>query len=183
MLSRGAKVLGIALLLALVVWWLRSYRISEYRGDGKIRDSGTWSYPRYHIELGQIPLSKTGTYQFKLAGLPSEQMSLKLLITGKTEKDRKELAGLTTKIEATLLDDTGRTVCEAFGVPSDGIQENAWIFTGSDDFAAFWNKSCLEKDIHHTKSYVLIMKLSEIDSRTPDTYLVPTLSGGGNELP
>jgi hypothetical protein len=183
MLKKSAKLVAVALLALLGIWWLGSYRISQYRGDGKIRDSGMWSYPRYHIDVGQIPLSKSGTYQFKLAGLPPEKMSLELRIPEKTEKDRKELAGLTTKIEAFLLDETGQAVCVAFGVPSDGIQEKAWIFTGSDDFAAFWNKSCLEKDIHHTKSYVLTVKLSEIDSRSPGTYLVPTFSGGGNELP
>jgi hypothetical protein len=170
-------------LIAFAIWWLWSYRITEYRGDGKITDAGTWNYPRYRIELSQIPFFESSVHQFKLAGLSSGQMTLTLDVVGKTEKNRVELTRLKTRIEATLLDDEGRTVCKAFGIPSDGTRENAWILSSSDISAAFYNQSCVDIDIHRSRSYTLAVRLIEVDPDSPRAYLVPILSGGGNELP
>src|SRR5579864_8597825 len=117
--SAVAKRVAGLFFLALAIWWFFSYRISEYHGDGHIRDSGVWTYPRYHVELGQIPLFENGVHQFRLAGLPSEEMTLELIVVGKTDKDRAELTTLRTIIEAILKDDQGRVVCKAVGVPSD----------------------------------------------------------------
>ena len=181
--STGAKLIAFSFFIGLAIWWSLSYRITEYRGDGKITDAGAWNYPRYHIELGQIPLFDSGIHEFNLTGLPSEQMTLELVIAGKTGKDRAELTGLKTKIEASLVDNEGRTACKAFGIPSDGIQENAWILTSSSTFAAFYNHACVDVDTRRTRSYTLTVRLTEVDSSSPRAYLVPILSGGGNELP
>ncbi len=171
--STGAKLIGFALLIAFAIWWLRSYRITEYRGDGKITDAGTWNYLRYRIELSQIPFFESGVYQFNLAGLPSGKMTLTLDSTGKTEKNRVQLTRLKTRIEATLLDDAGHTVCRAFGIPSDGIRENAWNLSSSDISAAFYNHSCVDIDIHRPRSYTLAVRLTEVDPDSPRAYLVP----------
>jgi hypothetical protein len=178
-----AKLIGVALLLSLAIWWLRSYRISDYRGDGIITDAGTWNYPRYRIELGQIPFCEAGTHQFKLTGLPSEQMTLTLSISGKTDKDRAELTKSKTKIEASLVDSEGHTACKAFGIPSNGIQDNAWILASSETSAAFYHRACVDVDIQRAKSYILTVTVTDLDSDVPRFYVVPVLSGGGNELP
>ena len=127
MLKRSAKWVAVLIVLAFALWWFSSYRISEYRGDGQIRDSGVWTYLRYHVELGKIPFYENGVHQFRLVGLPSEEMTLELVVDGKSDKDRPELARLKTNIEAILRDDLGKVVCNAGGVPSDGIRDNAWI--------------------------------------------------------
>jgi hypothetical protein len=181
--SNGAKIIAFAVLIALGIWWLRSYRITDYRGDGRITDSGTWNYPRYRVELSQIPLFESGIHQFRLAGLPSDQMTLELVVVGKTGKDREELTKLRTRIDASLIDDQGHTVCNASGIPSDGIRENAWILRSTDVSAAFYNQSCVDVVIYTFRSYNLEVKLSEIDAVSPRAYLLPIVSGGGNELP
>jgi hypothetical protein len=142
-----------------------------------------WTYPRYHVELGQIPLFETGVHRFQLTGLPSEKMTLELVALGKAEKDRAELTGLKTKITATLVDDRGHFVCKASGSPSDGIRENAWILTSSDVSAAFYNHSCADVQIRRRTSYTLELTLTEVDSDSPKTFLAPVIAGGGNELP
>jgi hypothetical protein len=181
--SVAVKWMAGFVLLAFAVWWFSSYRISEYHGDGHIRDSGMWTYPRYHVELGEIPLFEKGEHRFRLAGLPSEEMSLELLVVGKTENDRPELTRLKTNIEATLRDDLGQVVCHAGGVPSDGIRDNAWILASSDDRAALYNHPCVDVQVHKQRSYTLELTLTQVDSTSPKAFLIPVVSGGGNELP
>jgi hypothetical protein len=169
--------------LALAIWWYCSYRISEYHGDGHIRDSGVWTYPRYHVELDQIPLFENDIHRFTLAGLPSEEMTFELIVVGKTDKDRRELTRLKTNIAVSLKDDRGHLVCKAAGIPSDGLQDNAWILTSSDDRAAFYNRPCVDVRIRRQRSYTLELTLSQVDPNSPKAFLVPEISGGGNELP
>jgi hypothetical protein len=169
--------------VALAVWCFSSYRISEFYGDGHIRDSGVWTYPRYHVEFSEIPLFENGEHRFRLAGLPSEEMSLELLVVGKTEKDRAERTRLKTDIAASLKDDKGRDVCKAGGIPSDGQQGDAWIRASSDDRAALYNRACVDVQVHRKRSYILELTLTQVDHSSPRAFLVPVFSGGGNELP
>jgi hypothetical protein len=180
--STAGKWAAGLLCLILAIWWFWSYRISDYHGDGHIRDSGVWTYPRYNVELGQIPLFENGVHQFRLAGLPSEEMTLKLIVVGKTEKDTAELTGLNTNIEATLKDDQGRVACKAAGSPSE-LHDNAWILTSSDDRAAFYNRRCVDVEVRRQRSYTLELTLTHVDSSSPKAFLVPVISGGGIELP
>jgi hypothetical protein len=183
MLKRSVKWVAALISLTLALWWFSSYRVSEYHGDGQIRDSGVWTYPRYHVELGKIPFYENGVHQLRLAGLPSEEMSLELVLDGKTDKDRAELTRLKTNIEATLRDDLGKVICNATGVPSDGIRDNAWILTTSNDRASLYNHSCVDVQVHKQTSYTLELTLTRVDSASPKAFLVPVISGGGNELP
>jgi hypothetical protein len=183
MLKRSAKWVAGFISLALALWWFSSYRISEYRGDGQIRDSGFWTYARYHVELEKIPFYENGVHQFRLAGLPSEEMSLELVVVGKTDKDRVELTRPKTNIEATLRDDLGHVICNAAGLPSDGIRDNAWILTSSNDRAALYNHPCVDVQVHNQRSYTLELTITQVDSASPKASLVPVISGGGNELP
>ena len=181
--SVAVKCMAGLVFLSLAVWWFSSYRICEYHGDGHIRDSGVWTYPRYRVELGEIPLFENGEHRFRLAGLPSEEMSLELLVVGKTEKDRAELTRLKTNIAANLKDDKGRVVCKAGGIPSDGQRDTAWILASSDDRAALYNRPCVDVQIHRERSYILELTLTQVDPSSPRAFLVPAFSGGGNELP
>ena len=63
---------------------------------GETRDSGVFSYPRYRIELNQVPLSESGEHRSAFWGVPSEKMSLRFDVVGKTGRNAKELGSLTT---------------------------------------------------------------------------------------
>ena len=172
-----------AISIALIVWLLTSYRISEYHGDGVISDSGFWSYPRYHVALEPIPLFEASIRKYSLAGLPAEEMSLTLDVPGKSEKDRIALSKLRNKIDASVTDDQGHVVCKASGNFSDGIVENGWIITSTDSSAAIYQTVCVDIPIRKHRTYVLTVSLSDVDPDSKAIYLKPYISGGGNELP
>ena len=48
----------------VLVLWTLGYHRFEFKGGVGVRDSGFFSYPRYHAQLGRLPLSKAGEYQF-----------------------------------------------------------------------------------------------------------------------
>ncbi len=178
----GLMTLG-AIPIALIVWLLTSYRISKFQGDGVISDTGFWSYPRYHVALNVIPLFETSAYKFSLAGLPPEKMTLSLDLPGKSAEDRIMLSKLRNKIDASVVDDQGHVVCKVSGFISDGITESGWIITSTNSSAAIYQKACADMPIHNHRTYVLTVRLSNVDPDSKAIYLKPYISGGGNELP
>jgi hypothetical protein len=60
--------------------------------------------------------------------------------------------------------------------------DNHWILEHSATDGDFWNAACTDIKMDHRRSYMLTVKLDQIDPRT-DQMLVPKLEGGGNELP
>jgi len=55
-------------------------QLSGYRGDGHLVDHGWLAPTRYELDLGSVDLSKPGHYQYRLAGLPSEHMTVEVRI-------------------------------------------------------------------------------------------------------
>jgi hypothetical protein len=156
-----------------------SYHSREFRGAGAIRDSGVFSYPRYHVELNQISLSETGQHRYTFEGVPSEEMWLQFDVIGRNGRDVKELAGLTTEIDALLRDDHGNTLCVASG----SLALKTWILTYSSDYAGFYNLACMNLRMNTRRSYTLQLEVKDVDAHSPNMSLRPTLVGGGNELP
>ena len=60
--------------------------------------------------------------------------------------------------------------------------DNHWILEHSATDGDFWNAACTDIKMDHRRSYVLTVKLDQIDPRT-DPMLVPKIEGGSNELP
>jgi hypothetical protein len=160
-------------------WYGLSYHPRAFHGTGAIRDSGVFSYPRYHINLTQVPLSQGSEHRFTFTGVPPEEMWLQFDVVGKTSRDADVLAGLTTQISARLSDDQGNVLCSASGTPST----RAWILTYSNDYAGLYNLSCTNLPMNRRRSYTLEVKVEDADARSPNTFLRPTLLGGGIELP
>jgi hypothetical protein len=176
------KLIAVALAV-LLVWWLSSYQTWGFHGDGKIRDSGVFTYPRYHVELNQIPFSEAGEHHFSFTGAPPEKMWLQFGIVGKTGRDATELTSLKTEIDVLLQDDQGNVLCTASGVPIQGAKHGGWILTYSSDYAAFYNLACVDLPMSRRRSYALQVGIKSVDDRSPSVFLVPTLLGGGIELP
>jgi hypothetical protein len=94
-----------------------------------------------------------------------------------------------------VLDESGTVICSASGRLSDsprgtsvkGAQgrwtDNHWILEHCATDGDFWNAACTGIKMDHRRSYVLTVKLDQIDPRTPYQMLVPKIEGGGNELP
>jgi len=60
--------------LGFVAYWAVAYHTWEFRGAGPIKDTGLFSYYRYHAPLGEFPLAAKGSYTFRFSGLPREKM-------------------------------------------------------------------------------------------------------------
>jgi hypothetical protein len=187
-MTKRNAVLTCALLVgAIVVAFLLPYRAWLYEGPGNLRDSGFLSYPRYQLEFPQIARDDSRhTYTF--TGVPSEEMTLMLYVVGSSLDDFDALEKAPVQITAQLFEDaTGttprRTVCEATGSPAGREKGARWIVTRGPYDAAFWHPRCLRMPLSSQRAYTLHLEITSTDPSSLRKALVPTLEGGGIELP
>jgi len=169
--------------LAVGVWWIFSYDSSDFRGAASMRDTGVFSYPRYHATLGDIPLSEAGDYTLKFSGLPSEQMSLQLYVVGGFDANGDLLRSLTTELSVDIVDSQGKVLCSASGTPSQSDPSARWVLMSSGIDAAFWHNHCVDVAYARHTNYKLHLSISNVDPCSPRVTLRATLEGGGIELP
>jgi len=165
------------------VWWLFSYSPSEFRGAAPMRDTGVFSYPRYHATLGDVPLAEAGDFTLKFSGLPSEQMVLQLYVVGGSDVNGDLLRSLTTKLSAEIVDSQGKVLCSATGTPSNSDPTARWVLMSSGFDAAYWHDRCREVSFARHTDYTLHLSIGDVEPRSPKVLLRATLEGGGNELP
>ena len=183
--KRAWLIILAALLLIGVVLWTRGYHTSEFSGGETIRDSGFFSYPRYHAQLGRFHLWEAGEYQFTARGLPPDSLILVLPVLETSGEDRKELTSLATFLVVTITDDSGKTLCTASGRLSDAKTRgvSSWVLSSSASDASFWHPGCREFPISRSRAYTVKVTVSEVDPRSPHKTIMVILEGGGNELP
>jgi hypothetical protein len=170
-----------ALLVALI--WAFGYHTSEFKGGVGIRDSGMFSYPRYHAELGALPLWQEGERRFDVRGLPPGPLDLELNVKDATDADRAELTSLSTSVSASVFEASGAKICSATGTLARTGAFPSWVLASSDSSARFWQASCQQFPINRSKAYTIKVTVSEVDPRSPHRMLMAVLSGGGIELP
>jgi hypothetical protein len=189
MRTRNKLTLGLLILVVLTLgfWWLLSYHTSELKGGAGISDSGLFTYPRYHIKLGAIPLSEPGEYTFNVSGLPPVPLNLEFYVLETNSGEQLPiLTQLHSLLEVNVTDSSGRTLCSASGRLSAAATGNSasWLLKrGSSVAAAFWQSKCLDISINRRASYKIEVRLTDVDPRSPQILLEPTLEGGGIELP
>jgi len=164
------------------------YRAWSYKGPGQLRDNGVLSYPRFQLELPTIPLGGKVHRRVTFTGIPSEDMSLMLYVVGSSFDDEKTLHAAQVQITAQLIEEATpatprRVICTAAGTPSGKYPESQWVVTTSADHAAFWHCQCLRVPMSRERRYTLDLEISPTGSSLPPKVLVPTLEGGGVELP
>jgi hypothetical protein len=178
-------VVGVLVALVVVVWTVSYHPLLEFEGGIGISDSGFFSYPRYHIELGHLPLWKAGEYRFIVRGLPPGLLDLVLRVSGGTYSESSELTSLSTTVSVSMYDNSGKEVCAAMGRLSDaklpGI--GSWVLESSSSRAAFWHPRCQQLPSRRLKAYTVRVTVSDVDPHSPQKELTPVLEGGGTELP
>ena len=106
---------------------LLPYSARSFSGDGIIRDSGFWTYPRYEITFPEIPLNRAGEYAYSVRGLPSQlTFCLRVPWHGngtKISESESRLRGLTSSanVKISITDDAGHVVCEHGSLLSDWV--------------------------------------------------------------
>ena len=183
--KRAMLVVAAVLLVLFATIWIFSYHTSEFKGGLSIQDSGFFSYPRYHAQLGQFPLWEPGEHQFTVRGLPPGPEYLQLYVEDATHADRAELTSLSTSVEVSIVDSAGKEICAGNGRLSDAEtrERETWVLSSSASSALFWHESCREFPISTSKTYTIKIKLSEVHAHSPHRTLLAVLAGGGQELP
>jgi hypothetical protein len=104
------------------------------------------------------------------------------------------LKSLATVLTVELQDGGGNRVCSGSGPLSESLRGTSiqdehgrwtskhWVLASGRE-AYFWNAACTGIKMNHRSSYVLTVTLDQIDARSPDATLQPTIEGGGIELP
>jgi hypothetical protein len=180
-MSRAKKAaLTVTLLVIALLWFADEYPALRFRGDAKFSGGPVLGY---QIKMRPIPFYKAGEYVFHFRGLPNEELTLQLYAEGKTDENREELTHLDTTLDALLLDQTGHIVCQASGMPRDGQNEHIWVVMSSSSGAAFWHWNCKDVPLKPSVAYTLTLRVSNVDSKTPQINLLPVLEGGQLDLP
>jgi len=135
------------------------------------------------------------TYQFR--GVPTDEMTVSFAVVP-FDSSRSGVAlweSLTTVLSAEMRDEKGHLICSASGPLSESLRgtsvkdehgkwsDSHWVFSHGPADGKFWNAACTDIKMDHHLSYILTVKLDQIDPRSPDQMLVPQIEGGGNELP
>lgn len=184
-MARPARIAtGVLSAVALVAaaYWLMAYRPTEFRGTGEMRDTGFFSYYRYHAPIGEFPFQAEGTHQFRFAGLPNEKMVLQFYVPGYFTKNRGEIESLRTVLTAEITDQSGKVVCTASASPA-GPAPDRWTLMSNPYAAAYWHGACASQTFTRGTDYTLRVTISNPDPKTPKVHLKAMLEGGGNELP
>src|SRR5882672_1309750 len=149
-MRRALIVAGAFLIAVFGAFWILGYSTHQFKGGLGIRDSGFFSYPRYHARIGQFPLWKPGEYQFTVRGLPSGPFDLSLNVLDATDEDRTQLAPLSTSVEVSVTDSFGNPVCACGGRLNGG-----WVFSSGTERASFWHYRCRDLPISRSVTYVV----------------------------
>jgi len=172
-LAVGALVSGGACYFVLHPAW-------KYHGDGTIDDSGVISYPRYRAAFAPIQFNIPSQHRYSFRGFPGSPAWVMLETPSAPLAD--SLEALQTHIEVAVVDDRGRVLCRGAGSPA-GRDAERWVVTSSQRAIGLWHMGCNGFGTGACKPCQLTVTISDVDPATPSIPLVPTLKGGGIELP
>ena len=178
----SAKKMTLALVAGLIMllWFADEYPAIRFSGDARFSGGPIFGY---RIKMRPIPFNEAGEYVFHFRGLPDEEMSLQHYAEGKTDRDREELTHLGTTLDALMVDQDGRVVCQAAGMARDENNGSIWVMMSSHSEAAFWHWQCVHIPLKPSISYTLTLRISSVDPKTPRIHLLPVLEGGQLDLP
>jgi hypothetical protein len=196
---RGFAALAMVVLLTLTL--VLTFGGRKYKGDGTFTDNGILSpVPRYVIRFPQISLEKPGKHIFVCEGLPTVPLSFALEISdlhkhddeqraffqqhpnqkwpGTSEKDKyEEIKKIRTRVELSI-STGGQTACNISGSMRDSWTL-AWAPAVNSGF--FWHPAGQDMKFSPNRSYTVSLTIEDVDAAP--LLVVPTLSGGGMELP
>jgi hypothetical protein len=194
--NRSLLVLAALVALQIVATACIPYRKSSFKGSATVIDTGVFSYYRYHFHLQpKLALRQKSDQTYRFRGVPTDEMAVSFTVLPFNAAEVLLLESLTTVLAAELHDDKGNLVCSASGRLSESLRgtsvqdehgkwtDSHWVLAYGGGDSHFWSAACTDIKMKHRASYVLTVKLDQIDSRTPDKMLEPIIEGGGIEVP
>jgi hypothetical protein len=193
---RNLVLLTSLLALQIVAVACLRYSKKSFKGPAAVTDTGAFSYYRYHfLFYPKLPLRQKGDQTYQFRGVPTDEMAVSFAIVPFDSSQVDLLESLTTVLSAEMRDENGNLICSASGPLSESLRgtsvkdkhgkwtDSHWILGHNGTYGSFWSAACTDIRMEHRRSYVLKVKLDQIDPRAPDQMLLPRIEGGGIELP
>ena len=152
----------------------------RYQG-GQIVNNGLFSQPRFEAPLASVPFNVPGTYEFSFSHFPADDATVMLTTPSAPSEDSIE--GLTTEVRIRVIDQNSRIKCDGAGRPRRGQGPRQWVVTSSAGVIGLWHWACTCLQLRACAPCRVEITVGPVDPATPAMLLIPTLSGGGLELP
>lgn len=195
---RNLLLLAYLLALQIIAVACLPYSKRSFKGSATVTDTGVSSYYRYHfLFYPKLELRQKGDQTYQFRGVPTDEMTLSFAVVpfDSSRSGVALLESLTTVLSAEMRDEKGKLICSASGPLSESLRgtsvkdehgkwtDSHWILARGARDGNFWSAACTDIKMERRRSYVLKVKLDQIDPRTPDQMLLPRIEGGGIELP
>ena len=151
----------------------------RYQG-GPIINNGLFARPRYKAPLPAIPCNVPGTYEYSFSRFPDDDAVV--MLTTPSAPAVSTIKALTTKVHLRVIDDQGQIKCDAAGFPG-GKGNEQLVVTSSAAVLGLWHMKCATLPLRTCNPCRLQVVVGPVDPSTPAILVVPTLHGGGIELP
>jgi hypothetical protein len=151
----------------------------QYRG-GRLINNGIVTRPRFQTRFAEIPLNVPGAYTYTFSRFPATDAVVMLATPSEPPED--PIRNLATQVRLRLVYQDGRLLCDGTGSPR-GTGRNQLVVTSSAGVIGLWHTSCALLQLHACNPCQLHVSVGPVDPATPSMLLVPTLEGGGFELP
>ena len=154
-------------------------------------DTGVFSYYRHHFRFSpNLPLDKAGKQTYTFQGLPKDAMTVLFEVEPFDFHELERVKSLNTILTVELLDNRGNLVCSGSGSLSESLRGMAdknhdhWVLANGGGSTEFWRYACTSIKFQRDRTFTLILRLDNIDPRTPPGLsITPWIHGGGIELP
>lgn len=174
-------VLGGVGAFMLVAGYVVLHPAWRYEGDGNISDSGVVSFPRFRVAFLPMTFNEPSTRSFAFRGFPGNPA--RVFLETPTEPAAKPLEGLLTRVEIRIRDQRGEVLCSGVGFPAGRDNERLVVTSTSERALGLWHVGCTDVNVGRCDPCSLEVSIGNIDPATPGIPVVPTLQGGGIELP
>ena len=151
----------------------------RYQG-GQIVNNGLFSRPRFEAPLPGVPFNVPGTYEFRFSRFPADDAYV--MLATPSAPSLGSIEGLTTVVRIRVIDQNDQIKCDATGSPrGKGTQQ--LVATSSAGVIGLWHARCAALQLRTCAPCRVDIAVGPVDPATPAMLLIPTLRGGGLELP
>jgi hypothetical protein len=161
------------------------YAATHYRGwlyrGGRLVDNGIFSYPRYEAQFPAIAANVAGSYEYELSQFPAADAWV--LLTTPSRPTEASIERLTTKVRLRVIDQNNQVQCDATAFPAGKDDDRLVVTSSTDGVRGLWHLKCARLQLRACNPCRLHISVGPVDPATPAVFIVPTIQGGGNELP
>jgi hypothetical protein len=160
------------------------YAATHYRGwlyrGGRLVDNGIFTRPRYQAQFSTIALNAAGSYEYTFSRFPA--VDAVVMLATPDGPSVQSIANLTTQVRIRVVDQNNRVQCDAIGSPA-GRDDDRLIVWSSSGALGLWHKKCARLQLRACDPCRLHISVGPVDPTTPTAFIIPTVQGGGAELP